>query len=1260
MTTQNLIVINETLYDSLGRSAVSTVAAAKGAGAISPSAPVFEPDFVASRSGNNPVFQGQALTGQIQQWVDRSSFLKPSDPDYAYTGQIFSPDPLSQIQVQGSPGVQFNLDSAHALHSVSGLLNTQSYTTLHSHIAALSQSVLQTQFGLGNQNHYLGQNGNVVKSQVSSFSGLSGVQLAYGQNEPDVIMLSAAQSSLGAAETASQLYLKQSQRFLPNYFSTLTSHESYMVKRYQDAAGNLISKSSPDIGQTNAYYDAANRLRFTQNADQATLNNGGVVIYYLYDALSRMTEVGYFNSAWNPTSFAALCLNLASTPQPASAQILQTRHYDTDPNGSIDASLLGRLVQIQSWQTTRSNSSVTLNENGQVTQTYSYDASGRVTALTETIQGQDYTSTYAYDSLSRLAQLGYPDGTSVQYRYNPQGQVSQITGSGFQAVYTYHVDGSIATETFGNDLMRSYTYGNTFGQLTRIADSQGLFTETLDYTRAADTSLSWLTLNGSTSYASISDSKNVLNFNYNQDFTVELWLRYTGSSAPTQQLYLIQKWGGNTYPYVIRLNTDCTLQAARYDGTVVTEGTTTAVNSLSKVNDGQYHHVAFVRKQGQVYLYLDGVLEGTAKDNTTRTTTNTASVVIGKLNSGQYFPGDIGQVRIWNIGLSAAQVGASRYSQEAGPQPALAGYWPFNGDGSDLSQNHQNATVSNVSYTQHAISRSVYQDGNIQSAGNTYGSAVTATTSAYDYSYDYDAFGRLSAASATLPNSNASLGSAWQTQAVSYDANGNKLTLNEQQWTYNPGTDRLKQVGSGPTYLYTDNGLTTATGSGVSLSYDVLNRRPVTAAKGVSNVVFVYRADGERVYKQSGNDSITYIRGLSSFPLQEVEQNGTATQYYYGPAGLVALKTPTSTYYLLKDHLGSSRVLYDANSNEVSDYYSYNAYGQLVEGNQTGLCRYLYTGQEYDGELELYNYHARQYDPGVSLFLSPDPDHQFANPYNYVMNNPINAIDLTGDVMTLTFWNTQHLTQNTVPRLNELSDIAQGSNRVFLCELYPGADGAIYRAGRPALETIRGQHRRLGNGALYYGGFIRNGRPAQFWTHEPDTNLGYGLGRETRGGRQQYRGGQVWERISQRNVLNHSIRHNYDTIDVFVYHANAQIDSASRNISYIVRDLQENSNNDWILLGDMNIEPAALLARHPEFQDPTHVSYHSMVHFHVPPNPTHYSQATGNAHTYDYALSNIPEFNAAGHQNITTVNLTDPVISTSDHGAIRLTLDVRV
>ena len=151
--------------------------------------------------------------------------------------------------------------------------------------------------------------------------------------------------------------------------------------------------------------------------------------------------------------------------------------------------------------------------------------------------------------------------------------------------------------------------------------------------------------------------------------------------------------------------------------------------------------------------------------------------------------------------------------------------------------------------------------------------------------------------------------------------------------------------------------------------------------------------------------STTTIRGTGLQPLVE-ESGSSQTLNIYGPGGVIiaqvatdnpAGSTPTTqTRYLLHDHLGSTRVVLDSN-NQVLGSFDYSPFGETTPTGNVADVAYRYTGQEVNGALGTYNYHARHYDAGVGRFLSVDPRRQFASSYAYVGNNPINYTDPTGN-----------------------------------------------------------------------------------------------------------------------------------------------------------------------------------------------------------------------------------------------------------------------
>ena len=155
----------------------------------------------------------------------------------------------------------------------------------------------------------------------------------------------------------------------------------------------------------------------------------------------------------------------------------------------------------------------------------------------------------------------------------------------------------------------------------------------------------------------------------------------------------------------------------------------------------------------------------------------------------------------------------------------------------------------------------------------------------------------------------------------------------------------------------------------------------------------------------AGDDSMQTLNlyGGGMRPLVE-ERGGVQTLNIYGPWGEIIAQVvqdgqgSEEVRYLLTDHLGSTRVVVDAEGNAVARY-EYAPHGETtVAGSKGAEVRYRYTGHPYDEGQEVYETPNRGYDPTVGRFLSVDPQRQDASPYVYAGNNPVGYLDPAGGV----------------------------------------------------------------------------------------------------------------------------------------------------------------------------------------------------------------------------------------------------------------------
>jgi len=139
-------------------------------------------------------------------------------------------------------------------------------------------------------------------------------------------------------------------------------------------------------------------------------------------------------------------------------------------------------------------------------------------------------------------------------------------------------------------------------------------------------------------------------FNAEQDFTIMMWIKGT---VPAYDVFA-HKYGSPGLGWFLS-GTDTRKGRFLIDDTVVNPHVVSSKNVL----DGEFHHLCAQRDKSAKILkiYVDGELDGTVTDTTTKSVANTFSVQFGKHRiSGFEFPGVIDEVRIFPQLLSQAEI----------------------------------------------------------------------------------------------------------------------------------------------------------------------------------------------------------------------------------------------------------------------------------------------------------------------------------------------------------------------------------------------------------------------------------------------------------------------------------------------------------------------------------------------------------------------------------------------------------------------------
>ncbi|MBL0112549.1 MAG: RHS repeat-associated core domain-containing protein [Saprospiraceae bacterium] len=175
---------------------------------------------------------------------------------------------------------------------------------------------------------------------------------------------------------------------------------------------------------------------------------------------------------------------------------------------------------------------------------------------------------------------------------------------------------------------------------------------------------------------------------------------------------------------------------------------------------------------------------------------------------------------------------------------------------------------------------------------------------------------------------------------------------------------------------------------------------PTKFTQGANTIEIQYDASGKKLKKiLSGGTTKSYI---GSF-----EYVGTAVEALYHSEGRARNNSGTYVYeYVIKDHLGNSRVMFTNTSGAIAQiqenhYYPFGLEQAGWIANPTPPYAYKYNGKELnvDFGLNLSDYGARWYDAGVGRFTSGDPIseiYSYQSAFVYAENNPIKYIDYMG------------------------------------------------------------------------------------------------------------------------------------------------------------------------------------------------------------------------------------------------------------------------
>jgi hypothetical protein len=126
------------------------------------------------------------------------------------------------------------------------------------------------------------------------------------------------------------------------------------------------------------------------------------------------------------------------------------------------------------------------------------------------------------------------------------------------------------------------------------------------------------------------------------------------------------------------------------------DGARNILSTSANLFDGACHHIAITRDNLDIVFYVDGRPAGT--DAINRDITSQKRLKIGKDDpTGLVFLGQIGEIRLWDVVRTAAEIAADFNRELTGTEAGLVGYWNLNGRESqtafDITENENHGVL---------------------------------------------------------------------------------------------------------------------------------------------------------------------------------------------------------------------------------------------------------------------------------------------------------------------------------------------------------------------------------------------------------------------------------------------------------------------------------------------------------------------------------------------------------------------------------------
>lgn len=757
-----------------------------------------------------------------------------------------------------------------------------------------------------------------------------------------------------------------------------------------DSSGNKITETDAQLYTTTLTYDVNGNV-LTESRERTV--SGALVTEsttFEYDELNRVTRVTdplsgiidtFYDGAGNQIAAVDALGRLTEFEYDAYGRLTETIYPDLstelktyDPEGNLlsDTDRLGRVTSFEYdalnrlIKTTFDDLSFTQTEYdaaGRVTAEidargnrteFSYDAAGRRTSSTDALNrvttfvydadgnltsqtdARTNTTGFVYNALDQRTQTDFDDSTMMLESYDALGRLLTSTDQAGVAIdYEYDSLGRLTAVVDALNQRTEYTYDEAGNKLTQRDANDHVTTWTYDALGRVLTRT--LPLGQAESFTYAANGNVLTRIDFNGDVTT---YEYDVNDRQTKITYQ-----------------DLTEESFTYDAVGNRLTAADANGTISYQYDSRNRLTLETKPDGTTLAYSYDVAGNLIGLTTTMPTTS------GPVSLVETHTYDVLNrlATSTDSGLNTTSYGYDEVGNRAGIIHPNGNATFYSYDGLNrLTQitveDALTAVIDQFTYTLHPTGRREQID---ELGGRS-------------SSYVYDDLYRLTnEAVVDAVNGN-------YTASYSYDTVGNRTSsvINGITTGYSyDDNDRLLSAG-GDSYAYDDNGNTvTKTESGVATTsvYDKRNKL-VSNTSGGTTSSFDYDVDGLRISRSSGSNTTSFITDNNRDYTQvvaEVTNGEFAKGYSYGDDLISQVLPGGSVFFYHYDGLGSTRSLSD-NTGTFTDEYDYEAFGELLNSSGSTDNDYLYTGEQYDNELDNYYLRARYYDQGIGRFTQMD------------------------------------------------------------------------------------------------------------------------------------------------------------------------------------------------------------------------------------------------------------------------------------------------